>query len=190
MKRFFIVLLLAVVTLIAVVPPEVFAARRVVVRHRGRRTVVVVHRGHPLRRLVRRTVIVRPVRRAVVVTAPIVFLPVVVWTAAVVRLPERDYLVWEDSETIAKGEGWVECNFGVDTRGEALFIEVVGKAQLDFAEVTYGNGEVQVLDFAEKTHGAGLYKLHDFRDGRQVSTVRVVARAKSEEATLKLYMKK
>jgi hypothetical protein len=190
MKRLLIGLVLAAVTLTTVVPPEVWAARRVVVRHRGRRTVVVVHRGHPLRRVVRRTVIVRPARRVVVVTAPIVFLPAVVWAAAVVALPERDYLVWEDSETIAKDEDWVECNFGVDTRGEALFVEVAGKVQLDFAEVTYGNGEVQVVDFAEKARGAGLYKLHDFRDGRHVSTVRVVARAKSDEATLKLSMKK
>jgi len=50
----------------------------------------------------------------------------------------------------------------------------------------YGNGETQVVDFAEHTQGPGLYPLLDFRNGRVVDHVRIVARAKSDDARIAL----
>ena len=54
----------------------------------------------------------------------------------------------------------------------------------------FGNGEAQVVDFGEKTHGAGLYSLLDFRDCRHVDHVRILARAKSDDARVVLRMEK
>ena len=107
-----------------------------------------------------------------------------------VSLPARDRLVWQDSEEISREEEWVDTNFGIDDQGKALFLDINGRTKLNFAEVTFANGNVQVVDFDEKTHGAGLYSLLDFADGRRVSTVRILARSESEDSKLTVYLSK
>jgi hypothetical protein len=181
---------IAIVLTVLVPPASLAQRRRVVVRPRPHRTTLVVRKGYPIRRTLPRTVVVRPARKSVVVTAPLVYLPAVAWTAAVVSLPARDRLVWEDSETIENDEGWVDANFGVDSSGDALLLEVRGRVELNFAEVTFSNGNVQVVDFNERTHGDGLYRLLDFRDGRHVKTVRIVALSKSDKTKMIVYLSK
>jgi len=99
-------------------------------------------------------------------------------------MPAPERLSWQDSESIEQDEGWVDTNFGIDSPGNALFLEIYGKAALNFAEVTFANGNVQVLDFNEQTHGNGVYKLLDFSAGRHVKTVRIVAKSESENTKL------
>ena len=180
MRRITLIAILVVLGLQSVEPA--FARRRVVVHRGPNRTRVVVHRGHPIRRALP-VVVVHPARRAVVV-APAVFLAPVVWTATVVALPGRDALVWEDSETLSKEEGWTDFTLNVEDRGTKLYLEIAGKAQLNFAEVVFENGDTGVVDFRENTRGPGFYSLLDFRDGRKVDHVRLVARAKSDEARI------
>src|SRR5687767_5194407 len=101
--------------------------RRVVVRRpRAPHTRLVVHRAHPIVRRLPSTVVVRPARSRVVVGAPLVFLPSLAWTAAVVSMPPRERLVWEDSEVIEREEDWVDANFGIDGKGNALFFQIHG----------------------------------------------------------------
>ena len=83
----------------------------------------------------------------------------------------------------------MDINFGSDSSGNALLLEINGQASLNFAEVTFANGKVQVVDFNETTHGAGNYKLLDFADGRQVKTVRMLAKSETE-TTLVVYLSK
>ncbi len=52
-----------------------------------------------------------------VLPVPNVFLPLMVWGVSAVSLPQRDRLVWEDTATVRRNEGWVDLNFGVDNRG-------------------------------------------------------------------------
>jgi hypothetical protein len=167
-----------------------FAARRTRVVHHGphgRRTTVIVHRNFPVHRRLP-VVVVRPVRTRVVV-APAVFLAPVVWTAAVVSAPPaQTALVWEDAETLSKDDDWTEFTLGADRQGRKLYVEIAGKAQLNFAEVVFANGETQVVDFEDKTRETGLYSLLDFADGRKVDHVRMVARARSDEARIILRM--
>ena len=163
--------------------------RRTVVVHRPH-TTLVVRTGHPIRRALPPAVVVHPARFAVAVRAPLVFLPALAWTAAVVSLPPRERLVWQDTEAITSDEGWVDTNFGIDGTGDSLFLDINGKVRLNFAEVTFANGNVQVVDFNEKTHGSGIYTLLDFADGRQVKTVRILAKSKSEDTTLAVYLSK
>ncbi len=190
MKRFLTAVLLGLMVFTTVEPA--FAARtrtKVVRRGPHQRTVVVVRTGHPIRRPLRR-VVIRPVRTAVRVTA-LAFLPVVVWAPVVLARPDRDYIVWEDSETIFKEEEWTEFTLNADSRGEKLLLEVAqGKLQVDFAEVVFENGDCQVVDFNERAMGSGVYSLLDFKDGRKVDHVRVFARAKSDEAKVALLMRK
>lgn len=170
-----------------------FAARRVV-RHRGvhHRTTVVVNRGWPLRRPAR-VVVVRPARTVVRVHSAS-FLPVVFWTGAAVAVaasPSRDYLAWEDGETLQRDEDWTEFTLNADSRGRKLWLQVVdGRAQFDWAEVVFENGDTRVVDMKEGTRGPGLYPLLDFSDGRRVDHVRLVARARSDEARVVLKMEK
>ncbi len=191
MKHLIVVALVAALGMYNVAPAS--AARRVAVRRGPHgRTVVVVHRGWPLRRSLRTVVVREP--RAVVRVQPAVFLPLVVWTGAAVAAataPPRELLVWEDGETLTKDEEWTEFTLGCDSRGTKLWIEVAaGKAQLDWAEVVFENGEDCVVDMKEWTRGPGIYPLLDFKDGRKVDHVRVVARARSDEARVVLRLEK
>ncbi len=171
-----------------------FAARRRVVVRRGphHRTTVVVHRGWPLRRPAR-VVVVRPARAVVRIT-PATYLAPVVFAATVVAVsnaPARDVLIWEDAETLAKDEDWTEITLNSDSRGTRLWLDLrEGRAQFDWAEVVFENGDAVVVDFNEKTLAPGLYSLLDFRDGRKVDHVRLVARAKSDEARVALMLEK
>jgi hypothetical protein len=169
---------------------DLWAQRRRVVVRRGpvRRTTIVVRPAHPIRRVLPRTVVVRPARTAVVFGAPLVFLPAVVWRPAVVAMPPRERILWEESEAIGRDEDWVDCNFGVDKRGGALLLEIEGAAQLNFAEVTFENGQVQVVDFEDKAQNAGLYRILNFADGRHVKTVRVLAKSSSEESAITIML--
>jgi len=169
---------------------EATAQRRRTVVVRRPHTTLVVRAGHPIRRVLPGAVVVHPARAAVVVRAPLVFLPALAWTAAVVSLPPRERLVWQDTEAVAKDEGWVDTHFGVDGTGEALLLDINGKAKLNFAEVTFANGHVQVVDFDEKTHKTGIYKLLDFRDDRHVMTVRIVLKSESDATRLAVYLGK
>lgn len=143
--------------------------------------------GHPIRRP-GRTVVVRPARPAVVVRPNVVYASPVVFRRTVVTLPARDRLVWEDSETINRREDWIDTTLAVNQRGNKLFLRVNGRAQIDFAEVHFQNGNVQVVDFNEAALDNGTYSLLDFSDGRHVDHVRVVARARSREARLTVLM--
>ena len=163
---------------------------RVVVRRPVTHTRLVVRNGHPLRRVLPSTVVVRPARKVVTLNAPMVYLPARAWNARVVLLPSRDRLVWEDSEEIHNDEGWVDANLGVDNTGNALFIKIDGLAQLSFAEVVFGNGNVQVVDFNDSAQRAGVYNLLDFSDGRHVSSVRLLAKSSADDSKLTVYLSK
>lgn len=173
-------------------------ARRTVVRHRrGRttvvhkgphnRTTVVVHKTFPIRRTLP-LVVVRPARVAVRV-APAVYVAPIVWAPLIVAAPARHLMVWEDGETLYEDEDWTEFTLNVDDRGRKLFIQISeGRTQLNFAEVVFENGDTQVIECNEKTKGVGLYPLIDFKDGRKVDHVRVVARARDDEARVDVRM--
>jgi hypothetical protein len=142
--------------------------------------------GHPL---------VRPGRMVVVRTAPpvvvrerIVYAAPVVWAPRVVAVPVRERLVWEDSERFARSEDWVDTTLRAGQSGNRLFLRINGRAQVDFAEVHFRNGNVQVVDFRERPLDPGTYSLLDFPDGRHVEYVRLVARARSNEAKISVLM--
>ena len=183
---------LGFVILVATVlfPSEAEAQRRTVVVRRPVRTRPVIHRGHPLRRALPHTVVVRPARRVVTVGAPLVYLPPVAWRQTVTVRPAGDRLVWEDSEVIEREEDWVDTNFGIDNSGDALMLDISGKTKLNFAEVTFANGNVQLVDFNEQSNNSGLYKLLDFADGRHVKTVRILAKSESDKSKLTVYLSK
>jgi hypothetical protein len=167
---------------------RVVVRRHVAVRRPIVRTRLVVRHGYPIRRALPATVVIRPARRVVTVGAPLVFLPSLVWTPRAVAMPAGDRLVWQDSESISHDEGWVDTNFGVDSEGNALFLDLNGRVRLNFAEITFANGNVQVVDFDERTHDKGIYQLLDFADGRSVKTVRMLAKSESDETKLTVYL--
>lgn len=165
-----------------------------------RRAPAVIHPGSPIRRAPR-AVIVRPPR--VVAphrVAPRVFLPPVIFGGTVVverhgrrhdRGFSRDSLVWQDTETLYREDDWTEFTLDCDARGTKLWFEVLeGRIQVDWAEVVFDDGEVQVVEFPERSVGRGIYELLDFRNGRRVDSVRMVARASSREAKLTLWLER
>lgn len=169
------------------------------------RAPVVTHRNWPLKRAPR-PVVVRPPRVVNRVrVAPQVFLPPLVFGGVVVGLRERGYrddgrgrrgysrdsLVWQDTETLYREDEWTELTLDCNARGAKLWFEVIeGRLQVDWAEVVFQNGEVQVVEFPERSLGRGIYALLDFRDGRRVDYVRMVAQALTREARLTLWMER
>jgi hypothetical protein len=183
MQRFTLVAL-ATLALLEIAAPA-FAARKRVVYRGPHRKVVVVHRTFPIRRALP-IVVVRPARVRVAV-APRLFLAPVVWTAAVVSSATAVAApTWEDSEKLARDDDWTEFTLNADAHGTKLYLQIVGTADLEFAEVVFANGDVQVVDFEAKTHEDGLYSLLDFKDGRKIDHVRMVARARSDESRIVL----
>ncbi|HEX3083252.1 MAG TPA: hypothetical protein VHP99_01915 [Pyrinomonadaceae bacterium] len=160
------------------------------VRHPVVRARLVVHPGHPIRRALPADVVVRYARRVVVVHRPLVYLPALRWRAAFVPLPPRERIVWTETETIARDEEWVDTNYGVDASGNALYLDMSGKTKLNFAEVTFDDGHVQVVDFNEETHESGVYKLLDVNPNQHVATVRILAKSESDDSKLAVYLSK
>jgi hypothetical protein len=74
--------------------------------------------------------------------------------------------------------------YTVNRRGDALYFRIAGRAQVDFAEVTFQNGQTQVVDFNEAPMEDGTYRLLDFADGRHVDFVRIVARSRAPQSTI------
>jgi hypothetical protein len=191
MKKFRSSFLVACTALLFLAPLVAEAARVRVVRHgpQYQRKTVVVHTGHPIRRAMHPAIVVRP--GVTFRVTPTRFLPAVVWTAAVVARPAPDRIAWQDSETLSREDEWCELVFNSDQRGEKLYLEVVeGRVQFDFAEVVFDNGECQVVDFSEKTHRQGVYSLLDFKDGRKIDHVRMIARARTDDAKVALLLRK
>jgi hypothetical protein len=199
MRKLLLSLFTLAIVLGALVPLEskggqrrrvVVRPNRVVVRKPVVHTRLVVHNGHPIRRVLPNTVVIRPAHRVVAVTAPLVFLPRLVWAPRVMTMPSSDRLVWQDNEVIESDEGWVDSNFGIDDSGNALFIDLSSKVTLNFGEVTFANGNVQVVDFDARTYSPGFYKFLDFNDGCHVKTVRVLAKSESDATKLTMYLSK
>lgn len=153
------------------------------------RVGIRVGAGHPLARP-GRTVIVRSRPAPVVVRAPIVYAAPVVWTRRVVTLPARDRLLWEDSEVITRREDWVDTTLNVNNRGNALYLNIEGRSHLDFAEVHFDNGQVQVVDFNNGDVERGTFLLLDFANGRHVNAVRLIAKSQSPRSKLTVYLAK
>jgi len=166
-----------------------------------RRSPVVIHPGSPLRRpprpvVVRPRVVVRPLVQPRVFLPPVVFGGVVVVERYDHRYYQdhgysRDSLVWQDGETLYREDDWTEFTLDCNARGSKIWFEVVtGRLQVDWAEVVFQNGEVQVVEFPERSLGRGIYELLDFRDGRRVDYVRMVARATTRESRLTLWLQR
>jgi hypothetical protein len=104
---------------------------------------------------------------------------------------QRDRLTWLDGETLYREDGWTEFTLDCNARGEKLWFEVRdGRVRLDWAEVVFENGEVQVVDFSERSIGPGVYSLLQFRGDLRVDHVRMVAEAASREVRLILRMER
>lgn len=184
MKRLVSITLVALVALSAT---PAGAARRVRVTRTtrtGTHTRVVVHTGFPIHRTLPEVV----VRTTTFRVAPRVYLAPVVFGAAVVAsIPAG--AVWNGSEGLEREDGWTDFTMNIDRRGTRLLLDIDrGSAQISFAEVVFENGETQVVDFDDKVHARGVYSLLDFRDGRKVDHVRIVAKASSEDADIKLHL--
>jgi hypothetical protein len=178
---------IAIALSIAMISASLAEARVVRVRTGPRgRTHVTVTRGFPIHRALPTVVVRGPAVRV----APREYLAPVVFTAAVVAsLPPAERRVWTSTERLDRGDGWTDLTFDVDRRGTQLLLDIDGgAAQINFAEVVFDNGDAQVVDFNERVHARGTYNLLDFKNGRKVDHVRMVAKADTADADIKLYL--
>lgn len=184
-KRIALALLTAALLIPGAERAEAARVRVVKTRHTTR-VRVTTRPGFPLHRTLP-TVVVRP---GVVRVAPRVYLAPVVFGAVVVAsLPPANVRSWTGEAEIDRDEGWTDFTLDIDRRGSQLLLDIDrGAAQISFAEVVFDNGETQVVDFNDSIHARGTYNLLDFRNGRKVDHVRVVAKADTNESTIRLYL--
>lgn len=198
MRKLFWTSISLAAALAALAPFEPVSAQRRVVVRPGRAVVrrpairsrLVVRAGHPIRRVLPAQVVVRPARKVVAVGAPLFFLPAIAWRPAGATLPSGERLIWQDAESIENEDGWVDTNFGVDSTGHELYLAINGAARLNFAEIAFASGQVQVVDFDESAHRSGVYRLLDFGDGRHVKTIRILAKSEAGTSKLIVYLSK
>lgn len=126
---------------------------------------------------------------------PFFYLPLVIFGGYYVpQWDDRywhDRLLWEDAITIYGDEGWIEFTLDCGATGERLWIEVRdGRSHIDWAEIVFEDGSVQVVDFSDRSLAPGLYQILDFRGYYRVEYVRMVARASTREARLILRLER
>ena len=155
----------------------------------GVRVNVHIGVGHPIHRVMPQ-VVVREGRAPIIVRERASFIAPILFRSDVVVIPGRERIVWGDSEKLLRDEEWVDSTLTVNSRGRELFLRVTGRAQIQFAEIHFGNGQVQVVDFDDKQMQEGTFRLLDFTDGRLVKGVRLIARARTPEAKLSVLMAK
>jgi len=91
---------------------------------------------------------------------------------------------------ITRREDCVYTTLNVNNRGNALFLNIEGRSHLDFAEVHFDNGQVQVVDFKNSNIERGTFLLLDFANGRQVNAVRLIAKSQSPRSKITVYLAK
>jgi hypothetical protein len=125
-----------------------------------------------IRPFFRRPVIVEPV-------VPIVPRPVIVEPPAVVSQP-----VWQSSASsnLYRGDGWVDKNIAVEHTGRKLFLNLDGEAKFDYAEVRFGDGQVERVNLQNRVYGDGEYAIANFGNERYVRSVHLLGRSESERS--------
>jgi hypothetical protein len=157
-------------------------------RYSSDRRPVVIHHGFPIHRSHWPSVVVRtPI--VPIGAGPRTYLPPVHFSSTIYRPPLRD-VSWQDSDTIWRGDNWVETALNADAWGRRLYLSVGGQAQLAFAEVVFENGEARVVDFRDRRVRSGRYLLLDIGGEGRVDYVRVVARSVSDRSTLTLFLER
>jgi hypothetical protein len=171
--------------LVAMLGLPASAARVRVHRGPAGRVHVTVRPGFPIHRTLPAVVVRGPVVRV----APRAYLAPVTFGAVVVAsLPPAERQVWRGGSGLQSDEGWTEFNVNVDQRGDRLLMQIVGAAQISFAEVVFENGDAQVVDFNDRVHQSGLFQLLDFKDGRKIDHIRVVAKSDTPISEITMYL--
>jgi hypothetical protein len=174
-------------SLLAVLSAAAAEAAKVRVAHRGHHTRVTVRAGFPLRRALPNVHVRAP--RVAVRVAPRAYLAPLTFRPLVVAVPVPDRQRWHGEEELDGDEGWTDLTMSVDESGRELVLRVDdGPARISFVEVVFENGDTQVVDFADGTHRQGVYRVLELEQHRRVDHLRLVARAKGDEATLSFHL--
>lgn len=171
--------------------PSVFSAKasaaEVIIRPLVRQ--LIVEPGFLIFRPLPREVVVRPMPR-VEVSEPvkqISYQPPVVWTTQVASLQPTTPILLQGDTVLYKNEDWVDSKLPVNNQGNSLVLQVQGRPQINFAEVKFRDGQVQIVDFGQ-TLNSGMYQLLNFGSRRNVVSVRILARSQSNQTNFNVYM--
>jgi hypothetical protein len=85
-----------------------------------------------------------------------------------------------------KSAGWSNLAFPIQEPVSGIFIDVQGKVQFRYAEVSFADGRIESIDLKLATRGRGLFELATFDKAREVTQVRLVARARTRNAGVDL----
>lgn len=94
-------------------------------------------------------------------------------------------IVWQNTYSLYPNSGWVNLVMPVRQSGQKLLFNVRrGASQIDYAEVNFGNGQVQRINLKDQSFQDGTYPLLSFGNQRYVESVDLVARAASPQTNL------
>jgi len=91
--------------------------------------------------------------------------------------------------SLSRDSGWTPLGFPLRDSGLGLLVQLRGRAELGAVEIVFEDGDLRRIDLARtRTYGDGLYELATFESERRVMVVRLAARARSREASLKVLL--
>jgi hypothetical protein len=113
----------------------------------------------------------------------------IVWQGAAYQRPRTRDFAHEQSKNVFRRDGLSEIELWADERGTEVWLEVVdGVMQFERGEIIFRNGKRQPIDMRGLTRGRGFYPIVDFRGWREVSRLKLLARAVTPGARVGLHM--
>ena len=90
--------------------------------------------------------------------------------------------------SLAATEGWTTIGYEVNAPSRSCFVQVLGRAEFDRAEVVFANGDLRTLDLRGARRGNGVYELTSWEEARDVLGIRMRARARSNKARIRVLL--
>lgn len=129
-------------------------------------------------------IIIRPFARRAVIFAPVAPRPVVIEEPTIINQPVQQSYASSGSYNIYSRDGWVNIDVPVEQSGRRLYLNLDGEAKFDYAEIKFGDGQVERVNLHNQVYNGGNIEIANFGRNRHVSSVDLRARSDSNRSHL------
>lgn len=119
-------------------------------------------------------------------TVPVYQPPIVETPIVQVPLLPVEHTVWQTSETINQGEGWVNTTVPVNSTGNRILLGVRGTSQIQSARVQFADGQTESVNLGQQGYSNETLTLMSFGGQRQVKSVQLTARSNAPQSEIRL----
>jgi hypothetical protein len=119
-------------------------------------------------------IIIRPFARRPVIFAPgfpVAPRQVVIEEPTIISQPVPQSYASSGLSNLYNRDGWVNIDVPVEQSGRRLYLNLNGEAKLDYAEIKFGDGQVERVNLHNQVYNGGNIEIADFGHNRHVSSV-------------------